>query len=176
MQERSLISLFFNPANCVISVIWVTIFWMTLNEGIYHQKYAYNPERCFPPIQMRKLSIIWWHLKGVYTLFCENNFIRTKALILVKKLGTSYEQSQVCCTIEHKNRVSRLAIFKIKKKNIRTELGCRLYCTKNWLLLMCLLQSFMTSICSSISIETGQELLTKVRDNFPKNLISIAFS
>ena len=117
MQERSLISLFFNPANCVISVIWVTIFWMTLNEGIYHQKYAYNPERCFPPIQMRKLSIIWWHLKGVYTLFCKNNFIRTKALILVKKLGTSYEQSQVCCTIEHKNRVSRLAIFRIKKKH-----------------------------------------------------------
>ena len=45
--------------------------------------------------------------------FYKNNFIRTKVLILAKNLRTSQEQSQACCPTEHKNKVSRLAIYKI---------------------------------------------------------------
>ena len=39
--------------------------------------------------------------------------IRTKVLVLVKNLRISSEQRQTCCLTEHKNKVSRLAIFKI---------------------------------------------------------------
>ena len=40
-------------------------------------------------------------------------FIRTKALVLVKNLRISLEQSQACCPAEHKNKGFRLAISKI---------------------------------------------------------------
>ena len=43
----------------------------------------------------------------VHSLFYKDNFTRTKALILAKDLRTSYEQSQACCSTEHKNKVSR---------------------------------------------------------------------
>ena len=41
--------------------------------------------------------------------------MRTKALILAKKLRASLEQSQACCPTKHKKKVSRLAIRKQTK-------------------------------------------------------------
>ena len=72
------------------------------------------------------LLFCWW-----YTLcFYKNNFTRTKALILAKNLGTSYEQRQVCYPTEHKNKLSWLAILKIigTKHQNRARLSLILYC------------------------------------------------
>ena len=62
--------------------------------------------------------------------------MRTKPLILAKKLRASLEQSQACCPTKHKKKVSRLAIRKITNQNIRTGPGCHLYCTTCRLLLL----------------------------------------
>ena len=65
------------------------------------------------------------------TLFWYKN----KSLSFGKKLRISKEQSQACCPAEHKNKVSRLAISKVTKKNIRTKPGRHLYCTEYRLVL-----------------------------------------
>ena len=51
-----------------------------------------------------------------YTLFLyKNKSIRTKPLVLKKKLRTNNEKNKDYCPAEHKNKVSRLAISKIIK-------------------------------------------------------------
>ena len=68
-----------------------------------------------------------WLMHQFTVLFYKNNFIRTKALILVRKLRTNQEQRQACCPTEQKSKVSRLAILKIiRTQNIRTEPSCLL--------------------------------------------------
>ena len=65
-----------------------------------------------------------------YTLFFIKQFYKNKSLGFGKNLRASQEQNRVCCPAEHKNNVSRLAIYKI----IRTEhqnrawLSLILYC------------------------------------------------
>ena len=55
--------------------------------------------------------------------------MRTKALIWEKNLGTALEQSQACCPTEHKNKVSRLAIHKLRTiHQNRAWLSLILYC------------------------------------------------
>ena len=69
-------------------------------------------------------------LVQIHSFFYKDNFIRTKALVLVKNLRTSQEQSQACCPAEHENKVSRLAVSKIirAEHQNRTWLPLMLYC------------------------------------------------
>ena len=68
--------------------------------------------------------------KRITLFYYKNNFVRTKALIVAKNLRTSSEQSQACCSTEHKSKVSRLAILKIirTKHQNRTWLSFIFYC------------------------------------------------
>ena len=59
----------------------------------------------------------WTPLPTMYILF----IIRTKALILAKKIKNKQrEQSQSCSHTEHKNKMSRLFILKIKRTKERS--------------------------------------------------------
>ena len=78
---------------------------------------------------MYKLICKWSCL--YITLFSyKNNFTRTKALVLVKKIKSKLRKIQACCAAEHKNKVSRLAIHKIisREHQNRAFLSPTLYC------------------------------------------------
>ena len=66
----------------------------------------------------------------IHSFLYKNKFIRTKPLVLKKKLRTNTEKNKDYCPAEHKNKVSRLAISKIIKTEHqnRAWLSFILYC------------------------------------------------
>ena len=88
------------------------------------------PDRWQIPKISYKISIFKCNVSSCWLLFFyKNDFIR-KALILARKLRTSWEQSQTCCPTEYKNKVCRLVILKIirTKHQNRAWLSVILHC------------------------------------------------
>ena len=90
-------------------------------------------------ILFKGMNHFYYNGQVLDSFFHKNNFIRTKTLILTKKIRTGYEQTQACCFTERKSKVSALVILSHVQKYhmffgqiVNVLRGCYLLATVLW--------------------------------------------